>query len=35
VFGSIDQWDGLGLFFDGNSGGKVILFAEEANGSRR
>lgn len=23
VFGSIDQWDGLGLFFDSNTGGKV------------
>jgi Legume-like lectin family len=24
VFGSIDQWDGLGLFFDGNTGGRVL-----------
>ena len=24
VFGSIDAWDGLGLFFDANTGGKVI-----------
>jgi hypothetical protein len=23
VFGNADQWDGLGLFFDANSGGKV------------
>ena len=23
VFGSVDSWDGLGLFFDPNSGGKV------------
>jgi hypothetical protein len=23
VFGSVDQWDGLGLFFDSNTGGKV------------
>jgi hypothetical protein len=23
VFGNADQWDGLGLFFDGNTGGKV------------
>jgi lectin, mannose-binding 2 len=24
VFGNADQWDGLGLFFDANSGGKVL-----------
>jgi hypothetical protein len=24
VFGNADQWDGLGLFFDANSGGKVM-----------
>jgi len=23
VFGSIDSWDGLGLFFDSNTGGRV------------
>jgi mannose-binding lectin 2 len=23
VFGSVDQWDGLGAFFDANTGGKV------------
>jgi len=25
VFGSVDQWDGLGVFFDPNTGGKVNL----------
>ena len=23
MFGSVDQWDGLGVFFDANTGGKV------------
>lgn len=26
IFGSVDQWDGLGLFFDGNTGGKVRFY---------
>src|SRR2546423_3330518 len=25
VFGSIDAWDGLGLFFDSNTGGRVHI----------
>ena len=33
VFGSVDQWDGLGVFFDGNTGGKVSCgFVSAANG---
>jgi hypothetical protein len=35
VFGSSDQWDGLGLFFDGNSGGKVEHISTCVNTSRR
>jgi hypothetical protein len=35
IFGSIDQWDGLGLFFDGNTGGKVYSFYCVANDSLR
>jgi hypothetical protein len=26
VFGSVDQWDGLGVFFDANTGGKVSFW---------
>lgn len=35
VFGSVDQWDGFGLFFDGNSGGKVVQGSNATNNSRR
>lgn len=26
MFGSADQWDGLGVFFDANTGGKVSFW---------
>ena len=35
VFGSIDAWDGLGVFFDANSGGKVPLYIVKLICSRR
>lgn len=35
VFGSIDAWDGLGLFFDANTGGKVSLYIMRLICSRR
>jgi hypothetical protein len=25
VFGSVDNWDGLGVFFDANTGGRVCI----------
>ena len=31
VFGSIDAWDGLGVFFDANTGGKVSLCIGRVN----
>ena len=32
MFGSTDAWDGLGVFFDANTGGKVSFLYCEVNG---